>query len=182
MRWRTNPARGERELGEVALFQGLRTSTLRRIDSLCTEIFVRPGRVLTVEGTPARQAFVIRSGLVSVHTADGEYDALGDGSLVGEMAFVYGVPRCATTTVLADTRLLVFNPSEFRALLDEPVVRERVLHLADARRQAMLARSPDVFNEAAASAWRLVTSRADQALRSLGALDSSGTSGGFKIA
>lgn len=127
-----------RYLADFELFASLSRRALDRVASLCAEVSVAPGQVLTIEHRPGRQAFVIRSGLVLLSAGGSERQTLGDGELLGEMALLYGSLRSATSTTVDKTRLLVFNRQEFASLLEDHQIRDRVCATANSRQQANL--------------------------------------------
>ena len=122
------------ELAAVSLFRGLSPRALERVDALGTELEVRAGRTLTTEGAAAREAFVILHGDVEVVARGRRVATVGAGDVLGEMALVDNRPRTATARALTDVRVLVLDVRGFWSLLEEPLVAERVLELASARR------------------------------------------------
>lgn len=132
--------RGRPALADLELFTGLDDRTLDWVGSLCTQVTVSTGQLLTVEGGPGRQAFVIRSGRVSLTAKGSIWQTLGQGDLLGEMALLDGGLRSATAKTVGETTLLVFNPQEFASLLGESQVRARVRATADTRRWANIVR------------------------------------------
>jgi len=129
----TSAARRE-QLAAVSLFRGLSPRALERVDTLGTELEVRAGRPLTVEGAVAREAFVILDGEVEVLSGDKRVATVGAGDVLGEMALVDNRPRTATARALTDVRVLVLDVRGFWSLLEEPLVAERVLEMASVRR------------------------------------------------
>ena len=106
-------------LREIPLFSELTDSALKRIDSLMSEITLKPGARLTTEGALGREAFIVISGTAEV-LVDGEpVSTVGAGDVVGEMALLNGRPRTATVIAQSPMRLYVLNSAEFSALLSE---------------------------------------------------------------
>ena len=106
-------------LATVPLFTGCSKKELRRIASLADEIDLRSGKVLTRQGAPGREFFVLLDGTVDV-VRDGEHVAtLGPGDFFGELALVSNIPRTATVTATTPIRALVVVDRDFRRLLKE---------------------------------------------------------------
>jgi CRP/FNR family cyclic AMP-dependent transcriptional regulator len=117
-----------KRLSQVQLFAACSKRDLSRIAFLTEEIEVPAGRVLTRQGDPGREAFVISEGQAKA-TIRGKGSAkLGPGECFGEMALLHSAPRSATVTAESDMRLLVLGSREFSTLIDDvPVIGRRVL-------------------------------------------------------
>ena len=115
-------------LSHVPLFSGCSKKELRQIATLADEIDLRTGKVLTRQGAPGREFFVLLEGTVEV-VRDGKLIAtLGAGEFFGEMALVSNIPRTATVTATSPIRALVVVDRDFRRLLKEdPSVAVKVL-------------------------------------------------------
>jgi CRP/FNR family transcriptional regulator, cyclic AMP receptor protein len=127
-----------KRLSQVQLFAACSKRDLSRIAFLTEEIEVPAGRVLTRQGDPGREAFVISEGQAKA-TIRGKGSAkLGPGECFGEMALLHSAPRSATVTAESDMRLLVLGSRQFSTLIkDVPVIGERVLAaLAERLREA----------------------------------------------
>lgn len=114
-------------LGNVELFRGLTKKELTRVASLVTPVVVEAGCVLTTEGTPGRQVFIVISGHAEVTIAGRPVATVGPGEIVGEMALLDRQLRTATVTAVEPMRLLVSEPRGFATLLQEPRVVRKVL-------------------------------------------------------
>jgi CRP-like cAMP-binding protein len=118
---------------------------LRAIASLATPLDVRAGRVLTRQGNPGVQCFVVLDGHAVVER-DGVIigHAVG-GSMIGEMAMMGREPRCATVTAATDMLLLVWSRSEFTAIralgIGIETMQPALDHLVSERR-TLLAEAP----------------------------------------
>jgi CRP/FNR family transcriptional regulator, cyclic AMP receptor protein len=113
----------------VPLFSACSKRELSRIASLADEIEVPKGRVLTREGDPGRECFVVVDGRATVTVGDrGRVTRLGPGACFGEMSLLDSEPRSATVEAQTDMRLLVLNSRSFSSLIDEvPSVARKVL-------------------------------------------------------
>ena len=123
-------------LGRLSLFRDLPDRAIDEIGGLCSQVTVRAGQRLILEGATPREAFVILSGRVRVSSRDSILDILGEGDVLGELALLDGGRRTANAEALVETVLLVFAPHEFRSLLLQPRVEQRVLEVAESRRGA----------------------------------------------
>lgn len=118
----------EDRLANIELFAQLSNKERKAIRSLMTEVTIKPGRDLMVEGAPGRECFIIVKGEATVRRNGRVLARVGPGDFLGELAVIAGVPRNATVT--ADTEMVVevLNRREFSALLDqEPGVARKVL-------------------------------------------------------
>ena len=117
-------------LKEVRLFSACNDKELGRIASLVDEIKVDPGRVLTKEGEPGGEAFIIAEGKATATLRKKKLASYGPGTLFGEMSLLDHGPRAAT--VIADTpmHLLVLDPRSFVSLLDDvPSVARKIMRV-----------------------------------------------------
>lgn len=126
-RRRTRDPKIER-LSQVQLFSACSKRDLSRIAALAEEVEVPAGRVLTRQGDPGREAFVIEAGRAKVTIRGKRSTTLGPGECFGEMALLHSAPRSATVTAESDMRLVVLGSRQFFALIDNfPPVGRRVL-------------------------------------------------------
>ena len=126
-----------RKLACLDLFAGCDDRQLRGIDSSCTEVAVGPGRVLCTEGDIGREFFVLADGGVTVSRDGDPLADLGTGDWFGEIALTSrrGL-RIATVVTTAASRLLVFDPREFRAMVGRCPLVERRLKVSSVLRTA----------------------------------------------
>ena len=120
----------------ASLFDGVPDKVIERIGKLCSEVTVRSGCRLTREGAAGREAFIIRTGEVADSSDGSTLDILGEGEVLGELAPLDAGLRTANAAAMTSTVLLVFAPNEFRSLLLDPTVEQRVLEIAESRRAA----------------------------------------------
>jgi CRP/FNR family cyclic AMP-dependent transcriptional regulator len=125
-------------LRNVSLFAACSKRELARIASLADEIDVPEGRVLTRQGEPGREFFVIVDGKAKVAVRGKRTRTLGSGSAFGELALFDQGPRSATVTALTDMRLLVLDSRNFSSLISEvPSVATKIFQaMAQRLRQA----------------------------------------------
>lgn len=115
-------------LGRVPLFSACSKRELARIASLTDQIDVPEGRVLTRQGDPGRECFVIADGRAKATIRGRRSVTMGPGSFFGEMSLLDQGPRSATVTAETDMRLLVLGSRDFSALLvDVPMVARRIM-------------------------------------------------------
>lgn len=105
-------------LKQVPLFAGCSKAELREVAISTDEIDLRDGHVLTREGRPGREFFILVEGTASV-TKDGETIAeLKGGDWFGEIALLTHVPRTATVTATTPVRVLVLTDRAFRRVVE----------------------------------------------------------------
>lgn len=115
-------------LGNVPLFSACSKRDLSRIAALVDEIDVPEGRVLTRQGEPGWECFVIADGRAKAAMRGIRTKSLGPGDVVGEMALLDQGPRSATVTAQTDMRLLVLSSRGFSALINQvPLVARRIM-------------------------------------------------------
>jgi CRP/FNR family transcriptional regulator, cyclic AMP receptor protein len=125
-------------LSEVPLFSACTKRELRRIASLADQIEVPKGKVLTRQGDPGWECFVITDGKAKATMRGRGSATLRPGSFFGEMSLLDQGPRSATVTAESDMHLLVLSSREFSALVEEvPSVARRMMRgLAERLREA----------------------------------------------
>src|SRR5919108_6148204 len=115
-------------LSAVPLFSACTNRELRRIASLADQIEVPKGKVLTRQGDPGWECFVITEGEAKATMRGRGSATLGPGSFFGEMALLDQGPRSATVTAETDMHLLVLGSREFSSLVNEvPTVAVRMM-------------------------------------------------------
>jgi CRP/FNR family transcriptional regulator, cyclic AMP receptor protein len=121
-------------IGGVPLFGGCSKKHLQQLAGIADEIDLREGKVLTREGAPGREFFVLLEGQVVV-TRDGKtVNTLGPGDFFGEMALIGHQPRSATVTATTPVRALVMTEMNFKRLLrDHPDISIKVLETMASR-------------------------------------------------
>lgn len=115
-------------LSSVPLFSQCNNRELGRIASLADEIKVDEGTILTNEGKPGREFFVIAEGEADVTLGRRKLDTLGAGSFFGEMSLLDNQPRAATVKAATPMILYVVDPRSFATLLDKtPSVAKKIM-------------------------------------------------------
>jgi CRP/FNR family transcriptional regulator, cyclic AMP receptor protein len=130
-------------LSTVELFSGCSKKELQSVARLCTPLSVEEGFVLTTEGTPGRECFVIADGKARVTIGGRKVGEIGPGECVGEMALLDGRPRTATVTAESPMNTYVLSVSEFRSLLDvSPIIVRKIATSLAQRLRALEAHYP----------------------------------------
>jgi CRP/FNR family cyclic AMP-dependent transcriptional regulator len=115
-------------LATVPLFSGCSRKELKTIAALADEIDLRQGKVMTRQGSPGREFFVLLEGTVEVVRDGKRVATLGEGEFFGELALISNIPRTATVTATSPIRTLVVFGRDFRRLLQEdPAIATKVL-------------------------------------------------------
>jgi CRP-like cAMP-binding protein len=105
-------------LKQVPLFSGCSKKELEALAGIADEIDLQDGSVLTREGQPGREFFVLVEGTVEV-TQGGEGIAkLDAGDWFGEIALLTKATRTATVTASSPVRVLVVTDRAFRQVLE----------------------------------------------------------------
>jgi CRP/FNR family cyclic AMP-dependent transcriptional regulator len=115
-------------LKNVSLFSACSAKELSRIAALADEADVEAGRVLTREGTPGGEFFIIADGQATASLRKKKLATLGPGSFFGEMSLLDHGPRSATVTADTPMHLLVVDPRSFASLVDDvPSVARKIM-------------------------------------------------------
>jgi CRP/FNR family cyclic AMP-dependent transcriptional regulator len=115
-------------LKKVPLFADCSKAELRELAKSADELDLREGTVLTREGRPGREFFVLIDGTVNV-TQDGKKVAeLKGGDWLGEIALLTDKPRTATVTATSTVDVLVITDRRFRNVVESmPSIAIKVL-------------------------------------------------------
>lgn len=117
------------------IFRELRPDLLERLRSHAIRQTVRSGTTIFTRGDPGTSLFAICSGTIKVSSpsADGHsaiFNLISEGSVVGEIALLDGLPRTADATAVTDCELMVIERREFIPLIHEqPEVGLRIIEL-----------------------------------------------------
>lgn len=129
---------GQALLPDSPLFAFSTQRERRALARLGTDVTVGPGSVLTPEGRPGREFFIVKRGEATCSIRGLTRARFEPGDFFGEMALLDGGPRTATVTADTTMELMVFGATEFRSMLENSVgVRQRLLiEMARRLRQA----------------------------------------------
>lgn len=117
-----------RLLSGVSLFSACSRGELSRIAALVDEVEIPNGKVLTREGDPGREFFVIAEGRAKATRKGRKIASFDRGSFFGEMSLLDEGPRSATVTAETDMQLLVLSSRNFSSLIaDNPSVSRKLL-------------------------------------------------------
>jgi len=115
-------------LAGVSLFSGLSARDLSAIANVAEERAVPAGAVLTEQGSPGDEFFLIAEGEVEIRLDGREVRRLGPGDYLGEIALVFGGARTATAVAAQPTRLYVLGESAFTEMLRrQPRIEDKIL-------------------------------------------------------
>jgi CRP/FNR family cyclic AMP-dependent transcriptional regulator len=118
----------DEQLAGVPLLAGLSKKQLRRISSLMTRIDRPAGQVLTTQGEPGFEFFIVLEGEVEVRQGDRVIATRRAGEYVGEIALLDRRPRTATVVAATPVSLEVLNRRELVSLLTQtPELSEQIL-------------------------------------------------------
>jgi CRP/FNR family transcriptional regulator, cyclic AMP receptor protein len=125
-------------LETVGLFKGCTRKELQAVAGLCTPLSVEEGFVITTQGGPGGECFVIGDGHATVSIDGRRVAEIGPGETVGEMSLLDGGRRSATVTADSRMDLYVLSSSEFTAMvLQHPAIDRKIMvSLAQRLRQA----------------------------------------------
>lgn len=105
-------------LKKVPLFAGCSKSELRELAMTADEVDLRDGQVLTKEGRPGREFFVLVDGTARVTRKERKIADLGPGDWLGEIALLTDAPRTATVTATSPVDVLVITDRSFRRVVE----------------------------------------------------------------
>jgi len=105
-------------LKRVPLFAGCSKGELRELARSADELDIREGTVLTREGRPGREFFVLVDGTARVTKAGRKIADLGAGDWFGEIALITNSPRSATVTATSPGDVLVITDRRFHSVVE----------------------------------------------------------------
>ena len=129
-------------LSKVQLFHECKSKELSRIGSLADEIEVDEGAVLTKEGLPGRECFIVSEGKATARLRGRKLASYGPGDVFGEMSLLDNEPRSAT--IVADTPMVLFvvDSRSFWGLCEEAPSVSRKIMKAIAQRLRRVEKAP----------------------------------------
>ncbi len=105
------------KLHAVPLFSGCNAKELRQIANLGARLTVRDGTVLTRQGKPGREFFLLLDGGARCLVDGNLVATFGPGDFFGEMALLDHGPRHATVIAEGPIEVLVLYGNEFTNLM-----------------------------------------------------------------
>ena len=105
-------------LKRVPLFAGCTKAELREVALSADELDLHDGYVLTREGKPGREFFVLIDGTALVSKDGRKIADLRGGDWFGEIALLTHTPRTATVTTTSPVRVLVVTDRAFRRVVE----------------------------------------------------------------
>jgi inner membrane transporter RhtA len=114
--------------GRVPLFNGLSAREIAAIASSADERDASPGEVLTEQGAPGDEFYIVESGDIAIRQDGRELRHLGPGDYLGEIALVFGGTRTATAVAAAPSHLFVLRKDAFdRMIKSHPRIEDKIL-------------------------------------------------------
>lgn len=129
-------------LGKVPLFAECSQKELSKIASLADEIEVDKGTVLTKEGMPGRECFVVSEGKAKATLRGKKLASYAPGDVFGEMSLLDNEPRSATITAESEMVLFVVDSRSFWGLCEEAPTVTRKIMKAIAQRLRRVEKAP----------------------------------------
>ena len=105
-------------LKKVPLFADCTKAELRELAKSADELDLRQGTVLTREGRPGREFFVLIEGTVDVTQKGKKVAELKGGDWLGEISLLTEKPRTATVTASSPVDVLVITDRRFRNVVE----------------------------------------------------------------
>lgn len=110
----------------VEFFQGLTEDEIEQLAAICTERHYNKDEIITRQGEPGNEMYIITSGFADVVLGDRRSSSarvvvsLGSGQLIGEMAILDQGPRSATVIAKGEPTILqVIQREAFEKLCRE---------------------------------------------------------------
>ena len=125
-------------LEKVSMFSALNKKEVDRLAGLAEERRVPSGTVLTKEGEPGDEFYVVAEGMAQASIKGRKVGTIPAGSFFGELSLLDQGPRTATVTAELPTRLVVLNAKDFGGVIDDvPAISLKIMRGLAARiRQA----------------------------------------------
>jgi CRP/FNR family transcriptional regulator, cyclic AMP receptor protein len=105
-------------LKKVPLFADCSKTELRALAKTADELDLREGTVMTREGRPGREFFVLIDGNAVVSKKGKTIAELRGGDWFGEIALLTDTPRTATVTATSAVDVLVITDRRFRTVVE----------------------------------------------------------------
>jgi CRP-like cAMP-binding protein len=122
------------DLRQIALFARMSEPELARFAVLGEPVDAEVGAVLIDQGDVGIECFLVLEGEAGVFAGGENVATIGSGTVVGEMALIGHKPRNASVIAQTPMRLLAFNITSFKKLLDEmPAAQKYIYELLESR-------------------------------------------------
>lgn len=122
------------DLRHIALFAQMTEAELERVAALGEPVDAEPGAILIDQGDVGVECFLVLEGEAGIFSGGQHVATINAGAVVGEMALIGHKPRNATVTAQTPMRLLAFNISSFKKLLEDmPVAQKYIFELLETR-------------------------------------------------
>ena len=122
------------DLRHIALFAQMTEAELAHVAALGEPVDAEPGAILIDQGDVGVECFLVLEGEAGIFSGGQHVATISSGAVVGEMALIGHKPRNATVTAQTPMRLLAFNISSFKKLLEEmPVAQKYIFELLETR-------------------------------------------------
>ncbi len=105
-------------LKKVPLFADCSKTELRALAKTADELDLREGTVMTREGRPGREFFVLVDGSALVTKKGKKVAELKGGDWFGEIALLTDTPRTATVTATSAVDVLVITDRRFKTVVE----------------------------------------------------------------
>ena len=115
-------------LHALPIFSACSRKELEIVGGMADEVRLREGTILTQQGEPGHECFVLLEGGAEVKIGRRVVAHIGPGEIVGEMALLESESRTATVVTTTATRVLVMTRPTFTAVLEKcPNLARRVM-------------------------------------------------------
>jgi CRP/FNR family cyclic AMP-dependent transcriptional regulator len=106
-------------LEKVSMFSACNKKELAKLAAVAHERRVESGTVLTKEGEPGDEFYVVAEGMAEAKIGRRKVGSIPAGSFFGELSLLDQGPRTATVTAALPTRLVVITAKDFGRVLDD---------------------------------------------------------------
>ena len=101
------------------LFSSCSSKDLEKIAKAGDRLTFEKGEVLTKQGDPGKEAFIILSGKATVKRSGKKVATISTGSVVGELSLLDHGPRTATVVCETECQVLVIGRGNFLRVIDK---------------------------------------------------------------
>lgn len=115
----TNLKNSLKHLRYSPLFSSCSSKDLERIAKAGDRITLAKGEVLTKQGDPGKEAFILLSGKATVKRSGKKVATVSTGSVIGELSLLDHGPRTATVVCDTECQILVISRGNFLRVIDK---------------------------------------------------------------